>query len=240
MIKSSATTLYRSIGSRLGVLPAQRVVKGLKRRSVDLRTRNGLDVYGGTGFRTTKHYAPLLRSLEVWEINPNFEPELRRNLPNACVKIVDSYEEINRAHGKYSFIHVDSPVSTHGGHVEHFDLFPHIFRLMDDDSVLVIHVISQADPRTSAHPDYTDLLDEARVARRSSFYETEQSDNIPLEQLAAHYRRLMEKNGLTLEWHFFTRRWELRRLLPLPINMYYLALKVRRTRPVATEAEELR
>jgi hypothetical protein len=237
MFKSSVTALFRSMGSRLGILPMQRVVKELQRRGVDLRDRHGLDVYGGTGFRTTRHYAPRLGSLEVWEIEGSFEPELRRNLPGARVKITNSYEHIQRADGKYSFIALDSPVHTHGGHVEHFDLFPHIFRLMDDDCLLVIHVVSQADPRTAGNPDYTDLLDETQLARRRAFYQTDHPENIPLEQLARHYRQLLEKNGFTPEWHFFKRRWELRRLLPSPINMYYLALKVRRTRQVATDAD---
>lgn len=231
-IRSGVITLWRSIGSRLGLLPMQGVVKGLKRRGVDLSSRHGLDVYGGTGFRTTRHYAPLLRSLEVWEINPNFEAELRRNLPSARIKITDSYEELKRTDRKYGYIVLDSPLEIHGGHAEHFDVFPDIFRVMDDDSVLVIHVFPEADPRTLDNPDYKGLglFDEEHLARRRSFYGTDHPERMTLEQLATHYRGLLEKNEFTPEWHFYVRRWELRHFIPLPISNYYLVVKARRMR----------
>jgi hypothetical protein len=233
-IRSAATTFWRSIGSLLGQLPIQRVVKGLKRRGVDLRTRNGLDVYGGTGFRTTKHYAPLLRSLEVWEINPNFEPELRRNVPGAHIKITDSYEELKRTKQRYGYIHLDSPLGNHDGHTEHFDVFPDVFRLMDDDCVLVIHVFPEADSRTLRNPQYKGLFDEEQLARRRSFYGTDHPEKMTLEQLATHYRGLLEKNRFTPEWHFYVRRWELRYYIPLPISNYYLVVKTRRTQRSST------
>jgi hypothetical protein len=231
-IKSGATTLWRSIGSRLGLLPMQRVVKGLKRRGVDLSSRHGLDVYGGTGFRTTRHYAPLLRSLEVWEINSDFEAALRRNLPGAHIKITDSYEELKRTDRRYGYIVLDNPLETHGGHTEHFDMFPGIFRAMDDDCVLVIHVFPEADPRTLDNPDYKGLglFDEEHLARRRSFYETDHPEKVTLEELATHYRGLLEKNEFTLERHFYVRRWELRHFIPLPISNYYLVVKTRRMR----------
>jgi hypothetical protein len=231
-LKSGATAFWRSTGSLLRVLPIQRVVRGLKRRGVDLSSRHGLDVYGGTGFRTTRHYAPLLRSLEVWEINPNFEAALRRNVPGAHIKTTDSYEELKRTDRRYSYIVLDSPLEKHGGHTEHFDVFPDIFRVMDDDCVLVIHVFPEADPRTLDNPDYKrlGLFDEEHLARRRSFYKTDHSEKMTLEQLAAHYRGLLEKNDFTPEWHFYVRRWELRHYIPLPISNYYLVVKTRHTR----------
>jgi hypothetical protein len=121
-INRVATTLWRSLGRLLGLLPIRRVMKELTRRGVDLRSRRGLDLYGGSGERTTRHYARLLASLDVWEINPSCEAALRRNLPGARIKICDSYGEIRRADGSYGFVVLDSPTSNHDGQTEHFDM----------------------------------------------------------------------------------------------------------------------
>lgn len=232
-INRVATTFWRSLGRLLGLLPIQRVVKELTRRGVDLRHRRGLDLYGGSGERTTRHYARLLASLDVWEIDPSCEAALRRNLPGARIKICDSYEEIRRAEGRYGFVVLDSPTSNHGGHTEHFDMFPHVFRVMDDDCVLILHVISEADSRTRRNYPY--LFNQAQLDRRRSFYESAHPEKLSPEQLAAHYRRLLERNGFAPEWHFVVPRWELRHFIPLPINMFYLVVKVGRTRRLAAD-----
>jgi hypothetical protein len=95
------------------------------------------------------------------------------------------------------------------------------------------HVISKADPRTRRNYPY--LFNQAQLDRRRSFYESEHPEKLSPEQLAAHYRRLLERNGFAPEWHFVVRRWELRHLIPLPISMFYLVVKVRRTRRLATD-----
>jgi hypothetical protein len=225
-IGSWARRFYRWAGRRLGLLPIQRVVQGIRRRGVKMEGRHALAAFGGTGDRTDRHYAPLVASLDVWEIEPSFEPALRRNLPRARVKITDSYQEIKHTDDRFDFIILDNPVAVHGGHSEHFDLFPDIFRLVSDDAVLVIHVIPEADDRT--RQGYPYIFHRTHLAKRRNFYGTEHPERIPLEQLARHYRELSERHGFTPEWHFFVRRWEQRHRIPMPVSTYYLTLKVKR------------
>jgi hypothetical protein len=61
-------------------------------------------------------------------------------------------------------------------------MFPHVFRVMDDDCVLLLHVISEADPRTRRNYPY--LFNQAQLDRRRSFYESEHPEKLSPEQLA--------------------------------------------------------
>jgi hypothetical protein len=236
MTRQSASALFRSVGMRLGILPMQVVVTELQKRGVDLGRLRALDVFAGTGERTSRHYAPLVGSLEAWELEPSFEPELRRNLPRAHVKITDSYEEVHRAEGNFDLIFVDNSASPHGGHSEHFDLFPQLFRLLSDEAILVLHVLPKSDKLTRR--GYPQLFNDEHLAQRRSFYQTDRPEHIPLKQLAGHYRALLEEHGFSPQWHFFVRRWEVRYVIPVPVNSYYLAFNVKRQVRLGTATTE--
>jgi len=224
--QAAVTALYKSVGRRLGLLPIQKLLQELRRREVDLGSLRTLSPFGGTGERVERHYAPLVAHLEVWEIDPEREPALRRNLPNARVKITDSYEEIGRTEKKFDFIFIDTHMSPDAGRIEHFDLFPSLFRIVSDDALLAFNVIPEADKRTRR--GYPNLFNDAQLSARRSFYRTEHPERTSLDELAAHYRELCEENGFTPEWHFSVRRWERRGLFPMPMSLYFLVLKLKR------------
>jgi hypothetical protein len=120
----------------------QKIVAELRRRNVDLSGMRALEVFGYTGERLTRHYAPFVKSLEIWELDPVHESTLRRNFPRAEVQVVDSYEQVRRAERRtYDFVVIDNHITPD----EHFGLFPHIFRLLSESSVL----------RCSSHPTRT-------------------------------------------------------------------------------------
>ena len=103
--------------------PMRDLLKELKRRKAKLKGLKALELFGKDGLMHTKDYASKVSSLEIWEINPQFEDRLKANLPMAEIKITDSYKEIKRTTNKYSFIVVDNPMSSHGDYFEHFELF---------------------------------------------------------------------------------------------------------------------
>ena len=222
--------MWHATASRLGLLPIQRILAEGSRRGASVEQFRALEVFGCTGERLTKHCAPPVRSVEVWEIDPSLEPALRRNLPTATVRITDSFAEIKRTLSRFDLVVVDNPVGCFGdGRCEHFDLFPDVARVLSDDSMLVLLVCSGDDPVTRAR--YPNLFDEPQLARRRSFYGVADPREIPLTELAAHYRRRLEALGMSVEWHVFRQKYEPHGLLPRRVGLYFLALKLRATEP---------
>lgn len=207
--------LLWSLRRALGLSPTQRTFKDLRTRNVRTGDLAALEVFGHTGFLHTLDYARKVSSLEVWEIDATKERDLRRNLPQAKVKIGDSFDELKRTPGRFDLLVVDNPVQVYGDHCEHFDLFPDIFRVAKDSSILILNVAGNPWPRP----------DEAHLARRRAFYKTDHPENVPFDRMIATYRNLLHAGGFELEW-FFTRRrtWATR--------ASYLVLKIGRKEPL--------
>jgi hypothetical protein len=129
---------------------------------------------------------------------------LRRNLPRAKICTADAYSAAKSASKRYGLIVVDNPVATHGGHIEHFDLFPHIFGLAEPGAVIILNVIPSITPAAIAR--FPDLADPARETARQTFYHADTPRNISLEHMVRAYRMLAEAEGLRIVWWECTRR----------------------------------
>jgi hypothetical protein len=232
LIQEAVTHLFKSAALNAGMLPAQRVVRALRRRGVDISTMRALEVFGFTGERFTKYYAPLVASLEVWEKQAPYEAGLRRNLPEAEIKITDSFAEVARCERTYDLIVVDNPI----GELEHFDLFPHLFRLASQDAVLVLLVTPEADARTRAH--YPGVMSRNQLARRRAFYRTDEPEHIPLQRMVQRYAQLAGECGFALRWAFSVQRSELFGAIPRPLSLHYLVLSIARGEPQRPNSAE--
>lgn len=208
--------LLWSLRRALGLSPTQRVFRELRARNVRTGDLEALEIFGHTGFLHTVDYARQVSSLEAWEIDPTHEPALRRNLPGATVRILDSFDELKRSPGKFSLLVVDNPVCVYGGHCEHFDAFPDIFRVAKDSSILILN----------AAPNPWPPPEEAHLVGRRAFYKADRPENVPFDRMMKVYRELIEAGGFALEWHFFRRR-------TLATRAYYLVLKIKRMAPGA-------
>jgi hypothetical protein len=104
----------RDVRRMLGMSPMQEVLRGLEERGCALSSMDALEVYGASGGLHTRDYAHRVKSLEVWEIDPKHEASLRRNLPNATVHIVDSYDRVKSADRRFDLVVVDNPMARHG------------------------------------------------------------------------------------------------------------------------------
>jgi hypothetical protein len=220
MVKDRASHLFKSAATSVGMLPAQRVVRGLRRRGVDLSTMRALEVFGFTGERFTTHYAQYVASLEVWEKHAPYEEALRRNLPGATIRITDSFAEIRRSPGPFDLIVVDNPI----GELEHFDLFPDLFRIASQEAVLVLLVTPEADERTRAH--YPGVMDHAQLERRRDFYRTDHPERVPLARMVERYGELARERGFELPWAFSVQRSELFGVVPQRLSLHYLVLRI--------------
>lgn len=212
--RSSPRDLLRSMRRALSLSPMQKVLRGLRRRGVAFDTLNAIELFGGCGKRHTLDYAGQIAHLEIWEIDPTCEPTLRRNIPDATVRIVDSYEEIRRTADHFDLIVVDNPASEFDGHFEHFELFPDVFRLAVGSAVIVINVIPKISPVTLKK--IPNLFNKEHLAARSHFYETDRPEDISWAQIVSAYDARAKRAGFAMEWNFWVKRH----------FVYYLALKI--------------
>jgi len=197
----------------------QQVLRELRKRKVSVKDLDALEVFGGSGDFHTKDYAFQVSTLEVWEIDPKYERSLKQNLPMAKVKITDSYKEIKNTLRKYNLIVVDNPMSTYEDHCEHFDLFPDIFRVASDSTILILNVISEING--AAKKQYPYLFNEEQLARRKFFYKTNRPEKVSFDEMVEAYRNLAKTNGFSLEWYLFQKRYTF---------VYYLVLKIKKSK----------
>jgi len=212
--------IHYRVFKNLELRPMYAVFKELQKRKVIVKNLDTLEIFGYTGERHTKAYAPYISTLKVWEIDQKYENVLKKNFLMAEVKITDSYKEIRKTSRKFNLIVIDNPELRHGNHFEHFDLFPDVFRVAMDSTILIINVI----PRTGWYKSKNfppHWFDETHLARRKSFYQTNHPEDVSFEEILNAYKNFIITNGFNLEWHFFKKR-------SYPYQVYYLVLKINR------------
>lgn len=207
---------------KLRLSPTQQLFRELERRGVKLGELSALEVFGGNGDMHTKDYAARVASLEVWEVDTAKEQRLRRNLPMAELKITDAFTEIKTVSGRYDLIVIDNPEKMYGNHAEHFEIFPEVFRVALDSSVIITTVIPGfSDPDGE---NRSRLFSEAHLARRRAFYQTSRPEKVSFGEMIAAYQSRINDQGFDLEWHFFRQR-------TLDARLHYLVLKIKRRAP---------
>lgn len=188
-------------------------------RGVDVAALDTLEMFGRDGLDHSTTYADRVRTLEVWEIDENLHPRLRKNLPKASIRITDSYAEITQTAKRFDLIVVDNPIGAYGAHFEHFDLFPdEVFRIARDGCILVLNVIPSIDRVTLKH--FPELMERNYIERRKQFYGADDAMHIPIDRMAAIYRGFAEQNGFRLAWWFCIKRSD--------AGVHYLVLGVER------------
>jgi hypothetical protein len=212
--------------------PIKRIIAELRKRDIKISQLRALEVFGGSGDGHLVDYAGLVKSLEIWEINPSLERTLEQRFPRAVVKITNTFEEVRRTNSIYDFIVIDNPMSTYGCYCEHFDLFPSVFRIAADSCVMLVDIIPEASE--SARKMYPYLMNEEQVRRRREFYGAEHPEKISIPELLKTYRRLASDSGFTLDWHVAVRRDPIAHYAlngffsQMQGLMWYLAFSVRR------------
>jgi len=184
--------------------PMRRVLGELKRRGIQLRDLQALEIFGASGESHVLDYASKVSRLSVWEINPSYLEALKKRFPKAEVCITDSYAEVKRNCRRYNLIIIDNPLSIGGGHCEHFDLFPDVFRLATDSAILVLNVIPEI--TNEVLREYPYVFNADQLAQRRSFYKTMCPEKVPFHEMTKAYEHLITANRFVLEWHFFEKR----------------------------------
>ncbi len=114
----------------------------LEQMSEPLGEYRALEFFARAGDWQTTAYAGKIKTLFAWEIDPNFEIDLQRNLPDAEIRIGDSFK---LAHEKcyrraFEFLVFDNPQNVFGKHCEHFEALPLIRNLMSDHGIVIFNV----------------------------------------------------------------------------------------------------
>jgi hypothetical protein len=115
------------------------------------------------------NYAHLVNELHVWELNASCESSLRKNLPNARIRITDSFREIESVKDRFDLIVIDNHQGLYGIYCEHFEMLPKALSVLDQHSVIILNII----------PDMNELIkmygqvDKKHLERRKEWYGAE-------------------------------------------------------------------
>jgi len=78
-------------------------------RELNLKGNKALEVFARDGSWQTIQYAPSYKTVECWEIDPKYKKDLKKNVPNAKIKICDSIKQIDKCRSKFDLVVVDNP-----------------------------------------------------------------------------------------------------------------------------------
>jgi hypothetical protein len=184
--------------------PMRRVVVRLRRQGVDLGRLRALEFFAREGDWQAVSYAPEVASLDAWEINPQCEPGLRRNLPQATIRIGDSYAlaRLPEYAGRFDLVVMDNPQVTfgpRGEHCEHFDALDLVPVLLAPRGIVVFNV---------NHSPYGYDRQPEWQRRRQAYYGVEQTAHLELDFLESFYRRLFHARGYDITFLLFEPRHE--------------------------------
>ena len=171
------------------------VCKKLEKKGIVLSNRRALEVFTCKGDWQTTVYANKVKTLEAWEINPKFEEELRKNLPQAKIRIIDSIKELqsNKDFQKHDFVVIDNPMGCYGSneqYCEHFDVIKNIYKVLSDEVILIFNV-----NREPYNYDNSSKWAE----RRRMFYGLDNTRKVSMAYLLKFYKIFFEKLGYMTE-----------------------------------------
>ena len=196
-------------------LGMKQICRELSNKGIDLLTLDALDVFAREGDWQTFVYARKVRSLTAWEVNPEFEAGLRKNLPIAKVEITDSIEKLkNYNNGKFGFIVIDNPQGSYGRsnqYCEHFDVLPNLNKVIDNEAIIIFNV--NCEPfNFEKYPEWK--------RRREEFYKQPDTSRLSLYFLMHFYGQYFKQLGFEIRFIFSVFRDECR---PLSYLHYIVA-----------------
>ncbi len=176
----------------------KRICNKLINDGYDLNSFNALDFFARQGDWQTISYYNLVKNLEVWEIDKTFESQLKKNLPNATIKIVDSYFEAEKCKNTFDFIVFDNPQMCFGPgekYCEHFEALDKVFRLAKKQVIIIFNV---------NHNPFDLNKNNKWKERRSQFYSVKDTSKLSKENFVMpFYVNFFKKNHLkTLDCFF--------------------------------------
>jgi 16S rRNA G966 N2-methylase RsmD len=167
-----------------------------------LSKAHAVEVFARQGDWHTIDYSDKVASVEAWEIDDSHFPELRKNLPEAEIKQVDSIEYIRRPENRASadLVVIDNPQNTFGEnneYCEHFDVIDPALELLRPGGVVIFNV--------NIEPfDYEKFPDWR--SRREEFYGQSETSQLSVDGLLKFYKQRFNNLGYRVKVHLAAKR----------------------------------
>lgn len=175
-----------------------KIVEFLQSDGEDLSTFDALEFFAREGDWQTIKYSGKVKSLSAWEIDPQFKSALEKNLPNAEIRIGDSYELAKEGNyrEKFNFLVIDNPQYLFGldkEYCEHFEALESAFPMCDSsrDCFIVFNINSKPF-------DYDSLVDWQE--RRNNYYGINDASKLDIEKTQAFYISKFKDFGFEVEY----------------------------------------
>lgn len=178
--------------------PAQvRFLQAVREASNPLsRPVHGLEMFARDGSWHTAELASFCDTFRCWEIDGSYLDDLRRNIPAAEIRRVDSIRYAKSCRERFGLISIDSPQGTYGSYCEHFEALPAAIGLIGETCVLTfdVNTFPYVDLRKrigncGGLPNYEDWF-----ARRKAFYGRPAS-KLSIEFAQRFYRAYFAERG---------------------------------------------
>jgi len=189
----------------------QLMLKTLKTNKMLPEKLVALDLFGFVGTTTTMDYAPLADYLEMWEIDPYYAKEAKKNIPSANVVCGDSINAVKTGllHRKeYNFIVIDANVhcAFADGSYESFGVFPYALNYIAHETVIFVTIFSNVNEYLKLYGKPQEQADKNWIQARKDFF---QLDNVidarGIDYLKGYERLITEKN-LVINYSQFINR----------------------------------
>lgn len=166
---------------------------------------NVLEMFAGDGSRHVMDYAKRVKSVELWEVNPNLIADLGFKFPTATVRCVDSMKEaLSPDHqARFDMVVVDAPLNLFGqdgalfteddSYCEHFEALPLALDMLEPSGGVVLFNV--------LHDPYEYDHQKAWQKRRQEFYGTWHTDSMPLGWLSMFYYRFFDNRGWEIKFN---------------------------------------
>jgi hypothetical protein len=203
MVRRLLSKIKQNIFHTLRIYPVYRVIGAINER-FPLSGKSILEAFAFTGAWQTRAFKKYPSYLEAWEIDGSCLPELKKNLPHATIRIVNSFEQVRICDRRFDFINVDTHQGIFGQYCENFEFFPLLFRVASDEFVVNLNVIPDASARW--RKKYPDLFSAEHLRRRAEFYKTKSPESVSLDLMLKTYGEIAAGNGYEICWYYYLQR----------------------------------
>ncbi len=189
----------------------QLMIKTLKTNKMLPEKIIAIDLFGFIGTTTTMDYAHLTDYIEMWEIDPYYAKEAKRNIPNAHVVCGDSLNAIKNGlllRKEYNFIVIDANVSSvfTDGSYESFGIFPHALNYIANEAVIFVTIFSNLKELSKLYSGNENNIDPNWVKARKDFFQIDNViDGRGIDYLKPFENIIKEKNLNLVHSQFINR-----------------------------------
>ena len=170
--------------------------------NIKLHDKIALDFFAREGDWQTQYYANKVKKIYAWEIESEYEQNLKNNLPdNATIMIDNSFALAEQTNNKFDIIVIDNPQMCFGKnnqYCEHFEAIELCLNLLAKESGILIFNI-----KTKPF-DYDDKLEWQK--KRNKFYSLEDSSFLTTEFVFDFYKNYFDIRGYNTKFAFLEKR----------------------------------